>query len=230
MRSSTLLASLFISFVLIGCAAQPQQPIQFNSSIIEKSGGKIGVVTTSVPSPDLYLPGADCLLCYAVASAAHSSLSDYVQSFSNQEVGEIRDELARLLEYQDRDVLLIKQDIDVEKLPKLKSNSANAPKRDFSDFAAKHGVQRLIVIEVNSLGVTRPYSSYVPTGDAQATVFGAAYLLDVNKNTLLWYKPIKITQPSEGDWKEPPNYPGLTNACYQMLENFKDQVLAPFDA
>lgn len=56
---------------------------------------------------------------------------------------------------------------------------------------------------------------------------GAVFLVDTDTNAYHWYLPIDLNLSAEGEWKEPPEYPGLTNAYYQVLEKLSDIVLEP---
>jgi len=126
------LALLILSVNLFGCVSQPQAPIKFDSSTFEKEEKRIGIVMSAVPQPNLSLPGAECLLCIAVASAANSGLSSYVETLSNKEVAELKQVLADRLKEQSKDFVLINGSINVSELPKVKSELPNAAKRNFS--------------------------------------------------------------------------------------------------
>lgn len=52
-------------------------------------------------------------------------------------------------------------------------------------------------------------------------------MVDVDTNAYHWYLPINLHLSAEGEWKEPPTFPGLTNAYYQVLEKLRDMVLEP---
>jgi hypothetical protein len=37
-----------------------------------------------------------------------------------------------------------------------------------------------------------------------------------------------VQKATDGDWDEPPKFPGLTNAYFQAVEQFKDGAKKPF--
>jgi hypothetical protein len=41
------------------------------------------------------------------------------------------------------------------------------------------------------------------------------------------YQRIDIQKSADGAWDEPPQYPGLTNAYFQIVEMIKDRVKEP---
>ena len=49
---------------------------------------------------------------------------------------------------------------------------------------------------------------------------------DLSTNTYTLYQKIDIYKNAEGEWKEPPSFPGITNAYYQALEQVKDEIKA----
>jgi len=79
------------------------------------------------------------------------------------------------------------------------------------------------------VGVERSYSSYIPNGSPHAYLTGKGYLVNLSNNTYEWYRPVRIVRGAEGDkWDEPPKFPGLTNAYFQVLEMSKDEFVKPF--
>ena len=91
----------------------------------------------------------------------------------------------------------------------------------------KYGVDKLLLIDVGALGFERTYSAYVPTSDAKAVLRGSASLIDLKTHALEWYQPLSIVKASDGPWDEPPKFPGLSNAYFQVIELTKDEVLKP---
>ena len=84
------------------------------------------------------------------------------------------------------------------------------------------------MINVQQLGFVRNYAAYVPTSDAKATVSGIAYMVNLKTNAYEWFDHVSITRSADGAWDEAPAFPGLTNACFQAIEQAKDRMKAPF--
>ena len=57
---------------------------------------------------------------------------------------------------------------------------------------------------------------------------GSAYMVKLEDNSYTWYLPIKLYQSASGEWKEPPAFPGLSNAYYGVVETVKDDLLDIF--
>ncbi|WP_205627276.1 hypothetical protein [Herbaspirillum rhizosphaerae] len=213
--------------LLVGCAAPKQKDIAFKSEVLTTSPAKVGIVMSEIPKADTYFPGADCLLCYMTASAANSSLTDLVRTLPNDDLATLKESVAEALNKKGVSTLIVKEKLDVATLPDGGPSGENTARKNFTSLKGKYGVDKLLVVTVYSLGFTRRYSSYFPSGDPRATVAAAAYIVDLTTNKYDWYYGVSETKSAEGGWDEPPKYPGLTNAYYQVLERAKDKVLLP---
>lgn len=223
-------AALAVAVGLTGCATPPQPPVSLNAAALQPAGARVGVAVGVVPKPDTYFPGAGCLLCIAVASGVHSKMTDQVRTWSTQELSGIGEELVKLLRARGLEPVLLPQPLEISKLPDNPSKEPNRARKDFSSLRGPHAIERLLVVNFGQLGATRSYSAYVPTGEPQATILGAAYLVNLGNQALEWYEPIDIAVPVTGPWDEPPGFPGLTNAYYQAVEKALDRVREPFAA
>lgn len=85
-----------------------------------------------------------------------------------------------------------------------------------------------MVFNITTLGISRTYADYFPTSDPKALLQGSGYLVNLSNNTYEWYLPVNVTKSTDGNWDEPPKFPGLTNAYFQALEIGKDSFLKPF--
>lgn len=98
--------------------------------------------------------------------------------------------------------------------------------KNFRPLAEKLGADKLLVVNIHSQGVLRPYSSYIPVDVPKAHVSGTAYMVDLKTNTYIWYTTVSTAKPAEGAWNEPPSFPGLTNAYYQVLAETSDLLVS----
>lgn len=213
-----------LTLVLQGCAVQPQVPVPMASDYYAGKSNRIGVVMSSIPKPDTQFPGAGCLLCIAVASAANSALTTAVQTWTTDDLRSLKAELIAVLKSKSQDVADIAEAIEPVKLPDRAAAAAGTAKKDFSSWRAKHGIDRLLVVDVSAVGAWRNYSAYVANGPPRAVVKLEAYIVDLQNHKYDWYKALDLSQMSEGNWDEPPKYPGMTNAYFQVIERAKDDL------
>lgn len=223
MVNSIKVTFLAIIILATGCAGKIQYPVALNYSAISENA-KVGVVMAPVPGSTMNYPGASCLLCLGVAAAANSGLSSHAKTLDSTDLASLQNDVVASLREQGFDVKLIEQYEEESKLPKISSKELNTAKRNHSIYRTKHDVDYLVVIGFSYAGITRSYSSYVPTSDPAASISGLVRMIDLNTHLYTLYRPVNAYKTAEGEWKEPPAYPGMTNAYYQALEDAKDQV------
>ena len=213
---------------LSGCAGTPQQNLELAPGVLSAQSGRLGIVMTTMPKVDTTFPGADCLLCMATASLANTTLTSYTQTLPTGDLTKLKQEVADLMRKKGINVTIIEESINLENLPKWSIEAPNVAKKDFVSLKQKYGVDKLLVMEVNTLGIRRNYSAYFPTGEPSAVLHGAGYIVNLNNNMYEWYSGVHNTKNSDGKWDEPPTFPGLTNAYFQVVETSKDNFLKPF--
>jgi hypothetical protein len=213
---------------LWGCATPPQQAIELSQNAVDSKGTELGIVMTAIPKSDAHLRGADCLLCMAVASGANSTLTAHVQTLPQEDLPKLKNDLADLIRKKGVKVTVIPEDLDVKGLPDNTTKSPNTTAKDFSSLQRKYQVSKLLVIDINALGVLRTYAGYVPTSEPKGYLEGLGYIVNLKNNAYEWYMPVKVMRSADQNWDEPPKFPGLTNAYFQALETGRDSFLKPF--
>ncbi len=228
MRIGMRFAVVATLVALSGCVTAPQQAVPFalRSPAANGSPIKIGVAMTTLPKVDTHLPGASCLLCLAAASVANSALNTYSHTLPYDDLSHLKADAADVLRKKGFNVVVIPEDLKVDGFPKNSTKAPNAAKRNFSSFRAKYGIDKLLLIDISSVGFVRTYSAYIPTSDPKGVLTGTGYVVDLNTNAYDWYLPVSILKSADGNWKEPPSFPGLTNAYFQAVATGHDQFLS----
>jgi hypothetical protein len=221
-------AVICASLVLSGCASSPQLPVPLATSAMGATAGKVGVALNIVEKADTYFPGASCLLCYGLASAANSTLTAHVVKQPIDDVVQFQADVVTALSKKQTSVVALPRTWKLDIYPKVKSDQPNAAGLDFSALKKTNSLDRLLVINVTSLGVERTYASYIPTSEPKAFVTGTAYMVNLANNQYEWFAPFDIRRASDGKWDEPPSFPGLTNALVQAIESARTFILKPF--
>lgn len=228
MKARIGLALTTIAVLLGGCASAPQQPVQLAQDTALAKTSRVGVAMTALPKVDTHLPGASCLLCIAFASAANATLTTHMQTLPYEELPNLKNDVADMIRKKGTNVTVIAEDLNVTELPAFDNKGPNIAKKDFSSLQQKYQIDKLLVIDITTLGILRTYSAYIPTSDPKAVLQGTGYIVNLSNNTYEWYLPVNVTKSSDGSWDEPPKFPGLTNAYFQTLEIGKDSFLKPF--
>ncbi len=224
-RLGLLLAAVVI--FVSGCATAPQTPVALSNAAVFNSE-RIGVAMTALPKIDTQFPGAGCLLCLATASIANSALTKHTHTLTYDTLPKLKEQIANLLRKKGADVFVIEEALNVKDLKDLGSKGTNIALKDFAPLKQKYNIGKLLVIDINSIGFTRSYASYIPTSDPKGIFQGVGYIVNLSNNTYDWYLPVLVTKSAESTWDEPTTFPGLTNAYFQAMEIGKDSLLKPF--
>lgn len=227
MRIRFGLAIVAAALLFAGCATPPQPPVAMTSPLSTGSQ-RVGVAMAPLPKVDTHLPGADCLLCLAAASLANRQLTTHAQTLPVNDVRSLKDDVAQAMRKRGVHVEVIGEDVDVAKLPDTTPKVSNGARKDFSSLRAKYNVDKLVVLQIDMLGMLRTYSAYFPTSDPKGVLRGSGYMVDLASNVYEWYLPVDVLRSSEGSWDEPPAFPGLTNAYFQAIEQSRDLLVGPF--
>jgi len=228
-RSLLGAAAAFAVLFLSGCATKPQLPVALNAEAVKGPGTRIGVAMTPLPKIDTHFPGAGCLLCIAAASVANSSLTAHTKTLGYEDLKQLKATVAELIRKRGAEPIIISDGIDLRAYAdRTVPEGASQARKDFSSMQKKYGVDKLLLIDLQVIGFERTYSSYFPTSDPKAVVRGSASLIDLKTHVLDWYSPLSVMRASDGAWDEPPKYPGLSNAYFQVIELGKDEVVKPF--
>ncbi|MDR9764682.1 hypothetical protein RJP56_01255 [Shewanella baltica] len=224
-HKSILLALTFATMLLGGCATKMQAVVPLDSNMLKNKDVKVGVIMSDVAVPETYITGADCLLCYAAASAANSSLDSHLKTIPVDDIKNLKSEITQLMLEKGISAVALEGEIEVGELKKTKSQELNTAPRDYSIYKTKD-INYLLVIEVYQVGAYRTYSSYIPTMDPVASFSGVAYIVDLSNNKYILYKPFSNRKASDLEWDEPPTFPGLTNSLYEVIATGKDAIKA----
>ena len=219
---------LSVVILVAGCAATPQSSVELGKDALSPTSGRVGVAMTPLPKIDTRFPGADCLLCLAAASVMNSSLTSYTEKLPPEGLPELKGTLAALIHKKGAEAVVIADDIKVDALPDFASKGPNVALKDFTGLKQKYSVDKVLVIDVTQLGMYRDYSAYIPTSDPRAEFALKGYLVNLSNNTYEWYQTFSEAKGTDGNWDEPPSFPGLTNAYFQVLEEGKDALLGTF--
>lgn len=217
---------VFLAF-LSGCASKRINPIPLDPESWASEQQRVGIVVAKLPETDITYPGASCLLCIGAASAMNSTLSSHVSSLDASDLYSIQQDLADAIESSGKPAVLIEEHLVIEKLPDYASDLRNSAEKDFREIGKSENITHLLVVDIDYVGFQRSYASYIPTSPPFAKLVGNAFLVDINTNVYNWYFPVDINEHTEGEWDEPDDFPGLTNAFYQAIEKAKEHISQP---
>jgi hypothetical protein len=152
-----------------------------------------------------------------------------VQGLPTEDLARLKDEFADALRKKGVDAVVIAEPLDLETLAENSARAPNAARRDFSPLKQRYKVDRLVVLSITTHGISRSYSSYIPTSDPRGFVRGTGYAVNLSTNAYDWYKTIAVSRPGDNKWDEPPKFPGITNMYFEAVERGKDSFLEPLN-
>lgn len=227
MRFRVGLLAAFAAAFLAGCATPPQAPVSKAFGFYVEPGLRVGVAMSKLPKVDTSFPGAEWPLTHVAATVANSALTAHTRTLPIDDLAHLKEDIAEALKRRGQVAVVIDEPIVVDKLPKAGGTARNAASRDYSSLQSRYQLDKLLVVELTEVGITRPYSSYIPTGDPKGIVSGVSYMVNLKDKTYDWYLPLLQQKSAQGNWDEAPTFPGLSNAYFQALEEAREAVLRP---
>lgn len=224
LRTSFLLIA---TIWLTGCAST-QLPVALDESLWSERDQTIGVAIVELPKPSVQLTGNQGLLDLAVNTGLASGLRAKVQTWDLSSFQTVSQQLVDELSKHGYKAKVL-QPIKLSDYSENKTQLGYA-KRDFSPIKQQHKVDKLILISLHVAGTTRSYYSVIPTSDPLSQAGGLTQVINLDDSRLLYYQPFAAVRAAEGDWDEGPEYPNLSNAFYQSLDETEQLILAPFRA
>jgi len=211
---------------LTGCAS-PQLPIALEDTMWSERDKTIGVAVVELPKPSVQLTGNQGLLDLAINTGLASGLRSKVETWELASMESVPQHLVDELNARGYKA----KTLPPIKLADFKESGAKLgyAKHDFTPLRQQQ-VDKLILITLYVAGTQRSYYSVIPTSDPLTQVGGMTQVIDLTDNRLAFYEPFATVRAADGEWDEGPEYPNLTNAFYQALDESEQNILAPFRA
>jgi len=219
-----------VVFLAVGCTSAPIKPVSLDEHFYKEKTQKVGIYLDTLPKVNTYFPGAGCLLCLAAAEIANSSVTDHVQALSIEDIDDIVADVESALDEKGLESVLVTKKMDLEKMSKFSAPDAGPDqviqyaRKDFRSLKSSLGVDKLVLIDINQVGVIRSYQSYIPTTGPMGYLYGEVAIIDLNDNSYKMYESVNIKTVVVGEWDEPTTFPGITTAFYEALNILKERV------
>jgi hypothetical protein len=228
MRAIQVTALSLLTLLVIGCAPTPIKPVAIEAQFYEQKTQKVGVYLDTLPEVNTFFPGAGCLLCLAAAEIANSDVTDHVKTLSVEDIESIAADVETALKAKGLQPVIISSPINWDNLEEFKTPDElkQYARKDLRPLKQPMGVDKLVVVDINQVGVIRSYSSYVPTSDPMGYLYGEVAIVDLNDNSYKMYQSVNIKTAVVGEWDEPENFPGITTAFYESINTLKQKVMS----
>ena len=116
-----------------------------------------------------------------------------------------------------------------ERIQRKKKGEATEPRYDFAQFAQRHALDYIFLLELRCFGAVLAERYTLKPGDSTLTLtFAVGSLIDTATDKILWQYPIMVKERVEGQWNQPPNYPTLTRSIVKTLERALSEIYYSF--
>src|SRR5471030_1638856 len=217
----TVLACL----ILTGCA-HVQPPVPLDPQFWAAKETTIGVAITVMPEPELAVTGHQGILGYVINRGVNSRLIDAVEKWQVSSLNTLPDVIVAKLQAKGYKARRIYEPVDLSAYKETGFREGYMD-HDMSAIKARYGVDRLLLLNVFTVGATRSYYVYIPLSVPKAQVSGQGMLIDLSDNKLMWFQPFATVLAAHGEWDEP-TYSSLSKAFYQAVDSSRQQMITPF--
>lgn len=223
-----VIALSVLALLAIGCTPAPIKPVALDQGFYEQNTKEVGVYLDTLPNVNTFFPGAGCLLCIAAAEVANSGVTEHVKSLSVEDIESIAVDVETALKSRGLKPVIVTSPIDWNTLSKFKAPDElkQYARKDLRPLKQSIGTDKLVLIDINQIGVIRSYSSYIPTSDPMGYLYGEVAIVDLNDNSYKMYQSVNIKTAVIGEWDEPENFPGITTAFYESINTLKQTVMS----
>lgn len=197
---------------LVGCASNVKMSPQF----WKEHHNKIAVTKTKAATPDFHPTGVQGLLDVAINKAANKKLATRVAQSDISWYQGLPEQFVTILNQHHKTA---QKSLDLPDATRTK---------DYPVFARKVGVHDLLVIHLDSIGVSRPYYGFIPTGRPTAMCNLSGELIDTETNKVIWRQSVSSNEPIVGEWDQAPMYPNIMKAIALASEKAQRELLRNF--
>jgi hypothetical protein len=205
------------ALLLGGCAQVAYKPIPLNNTFWQDRQQVVGVASDKLPEATAHMTGAQGLLDIAINKGNAEKMIERLKTLDVKRAAGIQDNLADALSRRGLQVTKL-QIIESATLPEFKApaNPEQYAQRDFSGLKSK-GINRLLYVTVQRVGLTRGYYGFIPTGAPRAVFAVTGQLIDLADNRLLWYNAHETTAVIADPWDQEPDFPNVSEAVLKNL-------------
>ncbi|HZP13663.1 MAG TPA: hypothetical protein VFB36_14690 [Nevskiaceae bacterium] len=212
-----LRAACVVALALIATACANKVPRIAPSAQIWDRNVAVGVAMMPLPAAAAYKEGSQGLLDIAINSAMASDLDSHLSRLDVTGIDQAGDQIIGKLESRGVRAQRISEAIDPERFPKSGGDGKHTAERNYDVLATRYGVQRLVLIQLASVGTTRHYFGFVPTSSPKGYARATAQMIDLRTGELLWSAASVRRQDVADEWDQPPAFPNVDRAIADTL-------------
>jgi hypothetical protein len=217
-----LCASALMMF-LAGCVSVAPQ-IGLKQEFWQQKEAGIAIVIQEVPQMDMFAAGGQGILDVAISRGVNGTMIDKLRATDVPRLKQIPANIEKQLAARGFSAKVLDKPIDMDKLPDFKGDTTTHAKKDFRGLK-QPGVDRLLVVTVQRVGIQRAYYGFIPLGAPTTALNISGYMIDLNTNGYLWNHDANGSDPIADPWDTPPEFSNVIAAVSQT----KERVASAFE-
>lgn len=181
---------------------------------------------------DEYRVGQQGLLDMAINSAVSNKFVNYLHRYDLSNFDALDITYTQRLQSRGINAKRFATRVDrrhLDRWPERQKTKETAEK-DYTVYARQIGPNKLLVLQLDTVGAMRNYYGFIPLGAPSAMCNATGTLVDLKNNNVLWRHHVKEKVDVDGHWDQPPNYPNFTRALDTAIAQCKSELLEDFFA
>ncbi len=205
---------LLLSGLLTGCAVQENFAV--NKEFWNNKSARIGVVICKLPVVHSLKMGQQEVFDVSRNDPATRDIDKFLARQDLSGINKVADGMVEYLQKQGHLAKRIPGYFEPHKLPRFNKNTSAKTvyaQEDYWVNKEKWGVEKVVVLTVDTVGITRTYHANDPAGEPSGYANVSGMIVNLATNQLEWRQTVIQSVPVDNDnWESPPKYPGLAQA------------------
>lgn len=204
---------LILCSLMTGCALQDN--FNVGEQFWKNKSARIGVVVAKLPLAHSLKMGQTETFDLSRDDPAAQDLEKYLATIDLTGINKVADGMVEYLTKRGYLAKRIPGYLDPSKLPRFsKTNNGKgeyAPE-DYLEKKEKWGVDKVVVLTVETVGIARNYHANNPTGEPNGYAELSGKIVNLATNQLEWKQVVVQSVPVDDEgWDAPPKYRSLTS-------------------
>lgn len=222
-RIVRLLALAVAVIWVSGCASVPTH-VKMDPGFWSDKRQTVVVAIAEMPAPDHFMLGQQGLLDVAINKGNAEELTAFLKTVDTSAYAKVTTDIAQALrakgfKTQEHAGYLNVTSLPAFKAPESKDGAAKVAhaEKDFRELAKKYGPNRLLLLDVRSIGTQRNYFGFIPTSAPSATITVRGQIVDLADNRLLWRQNQSEQAAIADPWDQPQSFPNVGRAIEKVM-------------
>jgi len=220
-QAKSLAQLLLLSFVLVGCV---NKPVRMDAALLDFPDQSIHVVVGTPPvQGKVFKEGSQGLLDVAINDAMASGTSAHLATLPAEGFEPLVNASIKQLESRNVTVTRHPESIVFADLKKRKRPPKGQYKKDLSSIIESTDANYILLLHCEGYGASRSYYGFIPTSYPQAVVTVTGVMID-REHQIQWNHSNKYLTYVGENWKQPPEYPLVTDALSQTWKAVEQDI------